>query len=241
MEPAEKIAQEILVLIEASYKPTHNYVEVESRLFRHLDLSFYEQTTQRLCAQSFRKLADVEDTTLSASPGNVLMPVMIRSLVSSDGSIMASIYHPRIKPLRLRFLLWIMRKRLDKVVDMETEFTDGSFLVTSNAASAAGMDMPTWINAEFLPVSTSVDAVYQEHLNRLRAHLQNHPHITTKKIDTYEQLVASQNRMNALKAAFRGEIGGVSRKELERLSGKRQDLAAEVHAALNKELEKRKA
>ena len=241
MQPAERAARELLSSIEATYKPTHDYVEVQPYMFRHLDLSFYDATTQALSAQGFRKLCDVEDRTLAAVPGNVLMPVMIRSLVSSDGSVMASIYHPRIKPLWLRFLLWITRKSPGKVIDMETEFTDGSFVVTSNAASAAAMDLPKLINAEYFSVATPVDVLRSRHAERVHTHLREHTTIVTKRVASHSDLIAAQNRMDAIKAAYRGEIGCVSREELERLAGRNSEFAHDVHAAVEAELRNRKA
>jgi uncharacterized membrane protein len=52
---------------------------------------------------------------------------------------------------------------------------------------------------------------------------------------TQAELVASQNRMNALKAAYRGEVGGITRDELDKLSVFGASLAADVHAAVVRE------
>ncbi len=126
------------------------------------------------------------------------------------------------------------------MVDLETEFSDGSFLVTTNAASAAAMDGPALIRAEYLPVKTGVDELYRRHLDGLSACLREHPNLTARAILTPADLVASQNRMNAIKAAFREEIGGISRAELERLAGTHKKFAGQVHAAIGEELRKRR-
>jgi hypothetical protein len=230
---AEEAARQILAQIEANYKPTHDYVAVNPQSFRHLDLAFYDHTTQLLRSQGYKHLCDVEDRTLAASPGNVLFPVMIRSLVSSDGSVMASLYHPRIKPLWLRALLWLTGKRLGTVIDMETEFSDGSFVTTSNAMSASAMTSPPLIKAEFLPIKSTVEEIGPRHTARVEEHLRGNPAIRTKTISNHDQLVASQNRMNAIKSAFRGEIGGITKEELERiLAGRHTELVSEIHAAV---------
>ncbi len=239
MEPVEQAARTILAVIEATYQPTHHYVIVKASSFRHLDIAYYEKATRLLTARGFRVLADVEDTTITATPGGVLMPVMIRTLLSKDGTVMAALYHPRIKPLLLRLLLWVMRKSPGKVVDMETEFSDGSFVVTSNAASAAAITLPELIAAEYLPITARVHDVHQRHTERVAAHLRQRSGITTRSIRTHDELIASQNRMNAIKAAFRGEIGAITKEELDQLAVFGKSLTGDVHVAVAREQLKR--
>ena len=232
MEPAERAATEILATIEATYQATHDYVVVDATAFGHLDQRFYERTARVLSVEGFRRLADVEDRTITASPGGVLMPVMIRSMLSKDGAIVASLYHPRIKPRLIRLLLWVLRKLPAKVVDMETEFDDGSFVVTSNAASAAAIDLPSLISATYMPAHATVLGVLQKHIARVTAHAATRPGIHAKKFRTHSDVLASQNRMNAIKAAFRGEVGGVTKEELDRLAIFGKSITGDVNAAM---------
>ena len=163
------------------------------------------------------------------------MPVLIRSMLSKDGAIMTALYYPRIKPLGVRILLWMLGKLPGKVIDMETEFQDGSFVLTSNAAGAAAIDLPTLISAEHMPAKSSVLGVLQRHIVRVTAHAAARPGVTSKKIATHAELLASQNRMNALRAAFRGEIGGITKEELDRLAIFGKSFTAEVHASTCRE------
>ncbi|MBC7841912.1 MAG: hypothetical protein H7099_06355 [Gemmatimonadaceae bacterium] len=240
MEPAEKAAREILALIAATYRPTHEYVAADARRFGHLDMRFYERTTRLLGSNGFRTLADIEDRTITNSPNGVLMPVLVRTMLSRDGTVLAGLYHPRISRILLRVLLWLFRKLPGKVIDMETEFSDGSFVVTSNATSAAAIDLPaTLISAEFLAASVTALAVFHRHAARVAAHLIARPGVTARAVSTLDELVASQNRMNAIKAAYRGEIGAVTKAELERLSMFGTSVAGDVHAAVMREQLKR--
>ncbi len=232
MEPVENAAHQLLAVIEASYRPTHHYVAVKASSFRHLDIAYYEKATRLLTARGFRVLADVEDTTITATPGGVLMPVMIRSLLSKDGTVMAALYHPRIKPLLLRCLFWVMRKSPGKVVDMESEFSDGSFVVTTNAASAAAIALPALIAAEYLPRTARVHDVHQRHAERVAAHRQQRSGVTARSIRTHDELIASQNRMNAIKAAFRGEISAITQEEVDQLAVCGTGLIADARAAV---------
>jgi hypothetical protein len=235
MHPTEKAAHEILATIEATYQPSHDYVNVDPKAFRHLDLKWYDRTARLLQSKGYKPLANVEDRTITNTPGGVLLPALVRTMLSKDGTVMASLYHARIKGLFLRLLLWLLRKLPGRVVDMETECSDGSFVVTSNAASAAVMELPALISADYLRAKATVHEVHQRHVVRLAAHLAHRPGVTARVMTTQAELVASQNRMNALKAAYRGEVGGITRDELDKLSVFGASLAADVHAAVVRE------
>jgi hypothetical protein len=239
MNPSERAAQEILATIEATFQPTHRFVRVQAGSYRHLDLGFYDRTARDLTARGFSVLADVEDRTITETPGTVLSAILVRTLVSRDGTVMCALYHPHIRRFTLRALLWLFGKLPGKVTDMETECTDGSFVVTTNAASAAAFDSPALIAAEYLPVKTAPLDVYARHTQRLAEHLAARPGVQARTIASHDEMLASQNRMNALKAAFRGEVGGVTREELERLSVFGNRLAGEVHAAVVQERSQR--
>jgi hypothetical protein len=239
MQPAEQAAHAILATIEATYQPTHNYVTVSPKSFGHLDLAFYERTARLLGSNGFRIVGDVENTTITNAPNSVLMPVMLRMMLSRDGTIMTGLYHPRIRRLGLRLLLLVLGKRPGKVVDMGTEFSDGSFVETTNAATAAAFALPALISAEFMATSVTALGVFHRHTARVAAHLLERPGVKARVMASQADLLASQNRMHAIKAAFRGEIGGVTREELEALSLFGKGVAAQVHDAVVREQVKR--
>lgn len=235
MEPAEKAAHEILASLEATYQATHRYVEVKPSDFPHLDLGWYDKTSRLLATRGFRTVADVEDKTITEAPGTVLSAILVRALLSRDGTVTAGLYHPHIKKLWVRVLLWILRKTPGKVVDMETEFTDGSFVATSNAASAAALENGAMILAEFLPFTTTPLEVHARHMKRVAEHLSQRSGIAPRVMNSYEDMLASQHRMNALKAAYRGEIGGITKAELDRLAIFGKGLTDAVHAEIQAE------
>jgi len=211
-------AREIVDHIAAIYVAHHDYAPADPREFRHLDLKFYNSACAHLESRGFRHLADIEDRTLTAAPGSILQRTMIRVLVSEDGSINAALFHPRLNRFWLRLLLWLVRKSMGRTIDLETEFSDGTFLCTTNAATAAAIELPPQIDSEFRPWKTPADALLQRHRERLAARLAARPGLMIRPARDLTELHASQHRMNALKAAYRGEVGGISRKELEALA-----------------------
>ena len=239
MEPVEQAAHDILAIIEATYQPTHRFVMARPQDFRHLDLGWYDKTAALLTSRGFKLLADVEDKTITETPGTVLSAIPVRTLISRDCTVTAALYHPHIKKLWLRLLLWLLRKTPGKVTDMETECSDGSFVATSNAAAAAAMENPPLIVTEYLPATTSPAEVHARHVARVAAHLKGRPGVSARVIHTHEEMIASQNRMNALKAAYRGEIGGITKAELDRLATLGKGLTSDVHAEIQRERMKR--
>lgn len=237
MEPTTQAAREILALLEATYQPTHRYVPADPAHYPHLDVRWYDATSRLLSTRGFRTVRDVEDKTVTDAPGMVMSPVMLRGLLSRDGTIVGALYHPHIRKTWLRILLWLLRKLPQKTTDMETEFTDGSFVATSNAGSAgAAIENGPMILAEFLPPGTPPLAVLARHEVRVAKHLHERPGISARVLTGYDDMIASQHRMNALKAAYRGEVGMITREELDRLAGfGSRGLVPDIHAELSRE------
>lgn len=217
-DPAADAARRILDNLQAIYQPTHQYVPADPQSFRHLDLGWYDRTASAFERLGFRRFGDIEDKTITDAPNTVLRPTFMRALVSHDGTVTAALYDPRIRGIGLRVLLWVLRKLPGKVVDFETECSDGSFVATSNASAAAAITLPPVFNVAWLPASTEPQTVYAIHTARLAEHLQARPGVTAVIIDSMEAMMQSQDRQNALKAAFRGEIPGLTPSELEALS-----------------------
>jgi hypothetical protein len=214
MDRYDKGAAEILAHIAAVYVPTHRYVPVRPADFRHLDLKFYESTLAELRTKGFTHLADVEDLTIAAAPGNVMKRVMIRSMVSADRTIIASAYDPKLK-FGWWLLFSILRKAPAPILDFETEFADGAFIVTSNAEIASAMTSPPLILTEYFKKKTPAAALLARHAERVRAYSET-TGARANVVGSHGDLVLAQNRMNAIKAAFRDQVGGISTEELER-------------------------
>jgi hypothetical protein len=233
MGDLEAGARKILSHLEAVYVPTHNYVAVSPRDFRHLDLKFYDSVKASLEKLGFRHVSDEEDTTISAAPGGLMRRVMIRSMLSSDGIVMAGAYHPRIK-FPWRVLLFILRQKVPpKTVDLETEFENGAFLGTTNVGeAAAAMTQPPMILLAHFPEQSPVEAMLAAHLERVRAYAEMQG-VQPRSFSSREDIIASQNRMSALKSLYRNEIGGVTAEELAKLSSGHLDVAARMHEKIS--------
>src|SRR6266702_774448 len=129
MNAIEKTARDIKKLNEKIYVPRHEYRPIDARTFRHLDLNFYDQVRDVVVAQGCTWLGDVENVTLKGTPND--FRTFVRLLVSEDRTICIGLFHPRPK-FWVRALIWILRVKIGRTTDFETELSNGGYLVTSN-------------------------------------------------------------------------------------------------------------
>ena len=141
---------------------------------------------------------------------------------------MAGIYHPRAV-FWLSVVLFFTKFRMRKTLDLETEYSDGSFLVTSTANCGDMMKSPPMIHSKSLSHKATFQEVLEMHRLRMRVYQEMNPAIRPCSVQTTDGLLAAQNRMQALKAAFRNETGAISKEELEKLSNGHAELAEQLH------------
>lgn len=230
--PTHAAAKDILEMIRSVYIPSHDYQSVDLKDYPHIDSRFYSNTKTLLESEGFIHLGDQEDMSLANAKGNFFKRVPARCMISNDGVIMAACYHAKLSPIWLRVLLFILRKKVGKTIDFESEFQDGSFVCTSNAALAGAIKNPPIIHSEFHAVDTPCVGLLQRHRERVVKHIQNFC-VSPRRIQTISEQRESQNRMNAIKAAFRGELGSISLEELEKVSFSKAQ-AADVHKEVQK-------
>lgn len=235
-----KDAEELLDMLLMTYSSNHEYAEVDPDDFKYLDLKYYERTWEKLRDEGFRFLGDIEDVTLSQV--HPRMRSFIRCLVSGDGSVMAGIYHVRPRGW-WRVLVWFGLLKQTRVLDLETEFTDGCFVCTSNAEQAAMMTLPDELMPEFYGDITEPAELLEIHKRWVGEYLSQTDGVGCVIVRSLRDGLASQDRMTALKAAHRDEIkGGLLPEEMDRIAeGKlevgRDALAKMQEAEDGKEIE----
>jgi hypothetical protein len=201
---ARKYAKKIHDQMKRTYAKNHKYQVVNAKDFPNLDLGYYTRTTEKLKANGFTILSDIEDATLSQV--HPQLRTFIRCLVNETGTIGAGIYHVNPKGyLKILRLLRIIQSV--KAIELETEFSNGCFLCTSNVKHA--MTEPPQIMVKYLPTKTSATDLLKIHKKRIEEYLSHNPKIDTISIHSMEDAIESQNRQNAIKAAYRSSIPGM--------------------------------
>jgi hypothetical protein len=216
--------EELAVKIEGHFKtlthPRYEYAPADPKNFQHLDLAFYNDSQRRLEERGYSFVADQENITLRQSKGSA--PALLRFLLSRDQTTMAILYHFK----RIAF-----PKKESKVLDLETWFSNGHFVVTSNAAMAGKFDSPPAINSFFLPAASLLDEVMQTHEGRVNNFLAQNPGVSAVRLNGLEDMRRAGDELQRIKSGYRS-AAGLSKAELERLARRTGPEIDELHAIL---------
>ncbi len=197
----------------------HQMATVNAIDYRHLDYAFYENGRRTLENHGYRFLADREDLTFRRDNG---LRIAIRSLLSHDGATLAGLYH-----LRQRWLYRLLGAPDCRILDLETRFANGDWLITSNATAAGALSQPPGVNSVFLPVKTPLETIIEAHQQRLAAYQQAHPDTALNRAATLEdadRLAADLQRRKALHR----QATGLTREELQKISGQPPSLELSI-------------
>lgn len=210
------------------YTQRHEYRDVRPDDFKQLDLDFYEQTTRVLSSLGCVWVADIEDVTIrNAFPYPV---TFIRNMHGLGGAVMVGIYHCKFRSLFMRLVILLTRTKIGRSIDCETEFRNGEFLCTNNAPTAAHITNPPQLNTEYLAFETPAAEVFQRHLQRLNAYLAANPGVQPLLHTTREAIREAQWRQQQIKAAYRKQVGWVTRDEIQGMATPGQRHAASALA-----------
>ena len=243
-------AEEIVSMLKTAYAP-YTIRPTNEKAFSHLDLAGYRQFRQAMEADGYRFLSDLEIVELNTSPANVLVPTMIRSMVSTDGETSAGYYQVRYKVpwlllnlvvgiVVLRFI-WAPRAFLQSLrtkhcYDFESEL-GGSYVATTNAADAAPMSLPSSVDSKFFDYGTRLSEVRRAHEERLAAAVRRAgASVRPTKMSSLEDVRAMQARLKQVKDAHRAASNWITQRELQTIAGGDTALAAAVFAEVQKVL-----
>ena len=192
-ERARKVAQQKRAL----YSAPHEFAPVRARDFPWLDAAFYDATQRWLESVGFRCFGDLENVSLSAvSPE---MRTAIRDLASGDGVVSASIWQVKMRGGRRVAAIFRLRKGDRRVVDFVTEFSDGTFLSTSNNREFASTSPVPGLERLPLPEASPIEDALVAHRRRVAEILTRRPGITALLVRTAKDLRSSAARAHALK------------------------------------------
>ena len=221
-------AEEILQTTTALYSTRHNFHTVSPSDFPDLDIAYYDRMQAWFTHHGFRHMGDIEDTTLSQK-----MPrarAFIRCMLSTDGAIAVGIYDIRLRGLfRLMQIVGLLSRNM-KTIDIETEFSDGTFITTSNCLGDDPTTPPPEIHKRLHPRDTSPDELLWSHQGAVRQAVDSRPGLSALSFSTLDEMLESQHRQQELKNAHQASIGYMDRQELMKIADGKSTAAAEAVA-----------
>ena len=215
-DPAQA-AQSILEQQKALYSGLHEIRAADPRDFPGVDLDYYARTQQFLERNGFHLLGDVEDVT--ATREFPQMRSFLRVMTGDEGAVMAAIYHVKVRGI-FRALQWfgVIPKQL-KMVDLETELSDGSYIVSCNSKGADTTGaVPRVARFQYAP-ETTAEEVLRLHREQLQQAMIREPRLSPVPARTLEEVLASQNRLQEIKNAHKKKIGYMDSRELQHMTG----------------------
>ncbi|MGI9263758.1 MAG: hypothetical protein ACR2QU_02440 [Gammaproteobacteria bacterium] len=239
-------ARRILEPLKEQYQGPHDIVRVSESDFPHLNFSTYTAAGKVLQAAGYRHLADVELRDVSRNKGNLYHPTLIRKFQSTAETTLACLYllRPRLGELvklfarGMRNLRWISTPALmvellpqRLILDLETEWGEGQFVVTSNAEAAAMMTAPPTIDNLFFPYETEFQILLAAHESRVGSISAGS---TITQIRSYDDSVAMSRRQKLQKDAHRAALDWISKDELTAMGDGRQSAADDLFEEIQK-------
>jgi hypothetical protein len=184
----------------------HKYRDAAEADFFHLDRDQYESTTRWFEAGGYRVLGDMVNSTIEELSN---VTTVYRIMVSEDGLTEAGMYHfPKPMPS--------MGDRPIFIVDLDTEFSDGTFLVTSNTKETDLLTPPPQLRRNRLPLDTSLATLVDEHKSAVAQRLAETPGLTCQKVNNLAESMNREHRQQQIKIDFRASIGHLDPEELRR-------------------------
>lgn len=214
------------------YSQPHEFVQVDAQNFSHLDLKFYNRAQRQLERLGFEKLADIEDVTVCEA--NRKQPrILIRTMLSRDRRTVAGIYHFPSAQSKVFQAIGLAPKG-SKVVELESEFEGGRFLITGNTQGLNTTPFAKIEDQQF-PRETSISELVRAHRIRVR---DLNPHTPALILRNFDQVIAMANRLQALKNKHKQAQGYLTRDDIKRHAKQGQEGAAEALANALEDLKK---
>jgi len=214
-EAAQKIVQAQGPLTQSK----HEFETVDAKSFSHLDLEFYDSTRRFLEAEGYTYLVDFENATLRKSASNP--GTFIRAMLSGDRQVMAATYH-----FKHSLLLRAGGTKESKVLDLETQFSNGHFVCTTNAEESGKLSQPAEVDSLAMPRETSQVMLLKMHKQRVATFIEKTGEQPVR-IENMANLHRAQGELQRLKAVHR-QAKGLSQKEMVALGAKKGDPATNL-------------
>lgn len=224
----KKLAEDTAKHLESLCDTEQRYVTVDGKSFSGIDLAFYDTAQREFESHGFVFLEDME--VVASKPVKGLTRTFVRLMLSPDRTRVANIYH--VKP---GVLLGTLGAKEARVIGVDTQMSDNSFVCTDTAESCNALNSPPDINSSHLPAISNVETVLTAHAHRVETHAVFRAGAAPVKMYHSDDVRRSLELQNRIKADYRRQVG-LSKEELERLAGtKNNPVVNDLHADLERQ------
>lgn len=218
-------------LFQLGHQPPSDLQPAPAEIFPEFMRRHAADARRQLLALGFGYLGDFEPRHLASL---LTESTLLRCYRSSGGTVAFSF---AVRPAWPGWLGWL-RLRLARqprsaaVIEFETEFDDGSFLITNNSGEINPFGGGPRVGTLSLGPATSAERLFENHVRRCGDYQRQHPDAAARTIADPAALAAMQDRLAEARNDYRQSIGYVTDEELQRLLGPRPELAERVREQL---------
>jgi cell wall assembly regulator SMI1 len=220
-ENIDQIAHSILQSIKANFKRGADYKEVTPAQSAHLSSKFYIDSTERLLKLGFHYTADLEDRV--KVKGAHALPPFFRVMSFFDDGIVASFYH--IKPK----ITWPFHASR-KVIEFETELSDGNIIVSTTAEDEIEYPLPKTISRYVHP-GIPLEGLLHKHRSKIRRYQTHKPEAAIVKVRSKKEFIALRQRRQQMIYNHLKSVGWVT-KEYVAKHFNNKEVAEQVYARI---------
>jgi hypothetical protein len=203
-EVQEHLAEDIVDLQRKLYSQEHlyasqqhRYIPVNESAMRRLDMEFYTHVTKSMKQLQFRDLGNVIDITSNAATPWAY--TVLRVFLSGDGTTVGAAYHVKLNGLyRMLQLVGVLSRHM-KVIDLESELSDGTFIVTANTRECDLTLAVPGVDRRQFSWNTSTDELVSAHRQHVREVLASRPGLSLIRYNNLQEALAAQERQRILK------------------------------------------
>lgn len=151
----------------------------------------------------------------------------IRLMISDDHASIAGIYHFPTSSWWIRFLQFLRcYPQGIFTIDFETEFSDGTFLITGNTQEMSFMTDIPGIHRQLLPAQTSIEKSLVQHRQVLQ-HMESGD-TEANLVNSWPEVEAMQQRLQEILNGHRQSVGYITGEDVERIANGRYDKATTI-------------
>jgi cell wall assembly regulator SMI1 len=221
-ENLDEIAHQILQTIQTSVKRGCHYQEVKTEQSPYLRSRFYNDNTEKLLKLGFHYTADLLDQAVVRSTQH--NPPFFRVMSFFDDGIVASFYHTKPK------FSWPFHASR-KVIEFETELSDGNIIISTTAEDEIEYPLPTMISRYVHPAGIPIEGLLHKHRAKIRRYQTHKPDASIVKVRSKKDFVALRQRRQQMIYNHLKSIGWVT-KEYVAKQFNNKEVAEQVYARI---------
>ena len=221
-----KVAAGILKSVRGAFKEDQDYKAAKEKDFPHLNLSFYRKTQEAFEGLGFSKVMDMEN--LSLKKQKIDLRTFIRVMANRSESISAAIYHAKPR-FPWNVVMYLKGFRPAKIYEMETEFSDGTFVCTGIAPLKSNMPAGEMMIKKYMHPKTNPGELLAAHLESVYAYEGAHPGVKRVAASTVQEMLDMQRRQNSIRRQYLESVGWVTKDYLRGLRNTNSELVDRIY------------